>query len=65
LTYKLILRTSGENELYDLVNDPKELKNLYGDSQYSNICNELKEKMLNWYIRTSDVVPHNDDPRGF
>lgn len=65
LDYKLIRRTSGENELYDLKNDPKELKNLYNEPEYNSIKLELEGKMLDWYIRTSDVVPLNDDPRGF
>mgnify|MGYP001182330000 FL=1 len=65
LNYKLIKRTSGENELYDLKNDPKELRNIYNDPESEKIKLELEAKMLDWYIRTSDVVPLDDDPRGF
>lgn len=65
LTHKLIKRTSGENELYDLVKDPKELKNLYDDITYMKIRSELEVRMLDWYIKTSDVVPMNDDLRNF
>jgi arylsulfatase A-like enzyme len=65
LSHKLIKRTSQENELYDLINDPKELKNLYENPSYLEVRLELESRMLDWYIRTSDVVPMNDDPRGF
>lgn len=65
LEHKLIKRTSGENELYDLKNDPKELNNLYDDPKSHQVKLALEEKMLNWYIRTSDTVPLDDDPRGF
>lgn len=65
LEYKLVKRTSKENELYDLKNDPKELKNLYHDPAWNKIKAELEGKMLDWYIRTSDTVPLDDDPRGF
>ncbi len=64
-SHKLIKRTSGEHEFYDLVNDPKELKNLYDDLEYMKIRGEMEATMLDWYLRTSDVVPLKDDPRNF
>ena len=65
LEYKLVKRTSGENELYDLKRDPKELNNLYDDPDFRQLRLELEERMLDWYIRTADTVPLDDDPRGF
>ena len=65
LTHKLIIRTSGENEFYDLVNDPKELTNVYNNSKYFEIIRKMEFQMLNWYVKTSDVVPLDDDNRGF
>jgi arylsulfatase A-like enzyme len=65
LTHKLVLRTSGENELYDLVKDPRECCNVYGDSGYSAVRAELETQLLQWYIRTADAVPRDEDPRGF
>jgi len=65
LSYKLVKRTSGENELYNLEADPRELKNLYNDSDYLEIIGQLEAGMLDWYIRTSDVVPLDDDIRNF
>lgn len=65
LTHKLMLRTSGENELYDLEKDPKELINVYHDDNYGVIKAGLEMQMLRWYIRTADTVPMDDDYRGF
>lgn len=65
LKYKYVQRTSGDNELYDLINDPQELHNCYGEKEYAAIQQELKEQLLMWYLKTSDTVPYVDDPRGF
>ncbi len=65
LTNKLVLRTSGENELYDLVKDMKECNNVYHDKGYSEVRAALEAQMLRWYIRTADTVPLNDDYRSF
>lgn len=65
LNHKLIKRTSGEDELYDLVNDPRECHNIIHQQEYQSVRAELEGKMLNWYLKTSDTVPVNDDPRGF
>jgi choline-sulfatase len=65
LTHKLVRRPeSGEHELYDLVNDPRELHNVHGDPEYADVQRELSERLLDWYVRTSDVVPFEEDPRG-
>lgn len=61
--YKLIIRKFHDNEFYDLNNDPDELINLYNDKDYSKIIIELKNKILEWYISTSDVVPFEKDNR--
>ena len=47
----------------DLRADPLELKNLYGDSTYADVENELKHKLFLWYMHTSDVTPWYEDPR--
>lgn len=65
LTHKLVVRTSGENELYDLVRDPRECRNVFFDQDYCQIKAELEAQMLQWYIRTADVVPWDEDYRGF
>jgi choline-sulfatase len=64
MKYKLIYRTGGLNELYDLKNDPRELKNVYNDSKYSKVRSELESSLLKWYVKTSDVTPRDENPRG-
>ncbi len=65
LTHKLTLRTSGENELYNLEDDPLELENQYANKKFDAIRLELEKKLLMWYLKSSDTVPITDDPRGF
>ena len=63
-THKLTRRTTGQNELYDLKNDPQELHNLYDAPAHASVRQELEDRLLDWYVHTADVVPHNPDPRG-
>ncbi|HHV11626.1 MAG TPA: sulfatase-like hydrolase/transferase [Clostridiales bacterium] len=55
--YKLNIRTNGENELYDMEEDPDEKYNLYYKAEYRDIICGLKDQMLTWLIHTSDVIP--------
>lgn len=63
LDHKLVRRTAGVNELYDLVEDPLELHNRYDDPALADVRQALEERMLTWYIHTSDVVGF-EHPRG-
>lgn len=63
-THKMIVRTAGANELYDLRADPRELKNIYGQAQVAPVQHELEGRLLRWYLHTSDVVPLDANPRG-
>jgi choline-sulfatase len=65
MAHKLNKRTSGEHELYDLVNDPKELHNQYHNPKYAAVRQELETRLLDWYLNTSDTIPKDYDPRGF
>ncbi len=56
-SWKLIIRDAGKEELYDLVHDPSEIKNLFDVNAYEKIKTELKEQLLRWYLQTSDN-PH-------
>ncbi len=51
-THKLVRRTGGDHELYDLDADPQELHNRYGDANLA-------------HIHSSDCVPLDTDSRGF
>lgn len=61
--WKLIRRSSGAHELYDLQQDPRELHNRYGDSSLVSVRQGLEQRMLDWYVHTSDVATH-EQPRG-
>ena len=64
LTHKLVRRTHGVNELYDLTEDPRELRNVYDDPAHATVRAELEARMLEWYIGTADVTPWDENPRG-
>ncbi len=54
---KLIHRPKETSELYDLRADPEELNNVYGQADYRAIQAQLQQRMLDWYLHTSDVTP--------
>ena len=62
---KYVRRAYELDELYDLVNDPGETRNLIGDPAYRGDEIELKERLLAWYMATCDVVPFKTDRRNF
>ena len=62
--HKLIYRSRDVSELYDLDADPRELHNVHGSREYAGVQSELERRLLDWYVRTADVVPVDEDPRG-
>lgn len=50
------VKEQGE-ELYNINEDPDELNNLIEDSQYKEQINDLREKLVRFYIKTSDNPP--------
>ncbi len=62
--HKLVRRTNGASELYDLERDPRELTNLYADPAHATIRADLESRLLEWYIHSADVVPWDENPRG-
>ena len=62
--FKLVQRTNGVCELYDLERDPLELDNVYRDPRYTDVQRQLEADLLNWYMRTADVTPMDENPRG-
>ncbi len=58
MRYKLVVRTNGQNELYDMEKDPMEYRNLYSDPAYRGIRDAEKDRMLSWLLHTSDVTPY-------
>ena len=61
--YKYISRISGEDELYDLENDPQEKRNLIDEPSLVPVVTEMQRKMLRWLQETSDIVPFEHDLR--
>lgn len=62
-THKYVRRLYEKDELYDLRADPLEQWNLIDDPAYADVLLSLKERMLQWYQETADVVPLVGDRR--
>lgn len=63
-THKYVRRLYEKDELYDLVNDPQELRNQIDNPTYAKTLADLKERLLTFYLETADVVKHQTDRRG-
>ena len=61
--YKYIRRFYELDELYDMVNDPGETRNLINDPAKAGVHSELKERLLTFYQETCDVVPFKENVR--
>ncbi len=61
--FKYVRRLYESDELYDLLADPDEQTNQINNPAYSQPLSQLRERMLDWYQSTCDVVPHNADKR--
>ena len=62
-THKYVRRLYEQDELYDLVQDPLEERNVIAEPAYKDVLSALKERMLRWYMETCDVVPRATDKR--
>ena len=60
---KYVKRLYEKDELYDLVQDPKELHNVIEDEAYREQILMMKERMLTFYQETGDIVPNRKDRR--
>ena len=64
--FKMVLRPAGTNELYDLRTGPSRTpQRITATGPMPGTRDELRQRMLDWYIHTSDVAPKKHDPRGF
>lgn len=61
--FKYIERLYELNELYDLNNDPMELNNLAEDKQYTDLILRVQQRLLKFYMETTDFVPNRRDRR--
>ena len=64
-THRYVKRPFDIDELYDLRSDPYELDNRIDDADCGAVLSELKERLLEWYVNTADVVPWEQDSRGY
>lgn len=55
--WKLVYDMDGNGLLYNLANDPSELKNLFDDKSCEAIKTELLQDLLRWEISTQDPIP--------
>ncbi len=55
--FKLIERNEGKgpNELYDMRQDPREFKNLYGDPRFVSVQEELSAALKGWRQRSASA----------
>ncbi len=53
--WKYIYNYGDVDELYDLDNDPNELRNLAGDSRYAGVVHEHRDHLLRWEVETEDT----------
>ncbi len=60
---KYIMRLYEQDELYNLDEDPMEINNLINDSSYKEIYLVMKERLLKYYMETTDFVPNKRDKR--
>ena len=63
-THKYVRRLYESDELYDLQTDPQELHNVIDDPTYAACLATLRERLLQWFVETADVVPFDPDQRG-
>ncbi len=56
-TYKLIYRLSGDHELYNLVNDPDEINNIYKKPGTEKILSEMKDLLLDFFVQNQTQIP--------
>lgn len=63
LRYKYVHRLYELDELYDLQSDPHECVNRIDDPALAEVQCALKDRVLRFYLETSDNVPFSLDRR--
>jgi arylsulfatase A-like enzyme len=54
--WKLCLRDKDLNELYNLSDDPLEMRNLYSDRQYASVISRYTDEIHRWQESTNDKL---------
>jgi choline-sulfatase len=55
--WKLVIRETGGNELYDMEADPYELRNLWGRPESASVTSALLQSIVQWDLRTDTDRP--------
>jgi len=64
LQHKYIRRYyTGHHELFDLTADPDETRNVSGQPGYADVERRMEERLLDFFMRTADVIPRIPDSR--
>lgn len=61
--WKYVRRSAAPDELYDLRNDPAELRNVAEDPAHAAILSDRRDRLLTWYQTTGAPVPQVQDSR--
>lgn len=61
--YKYVCRIDRKDELYDLQEDPGETTNLIHRPELQEMVNTMRNELLYWFLKTSDIVPFEFDAR--
>ncbi|MBF4694459.1 sulfatase-like hydrolase/transferase [Fusibacter ferrireducens] len=60
---KYTMRLYEMDELYDLETDPMETCNVIDDNNYQEVLVQMKQRLLRYFLETSDYVPSKMDKR--
>ncbi|OEH80798.1 arylsulfatase [Enterococcus rivorum] len=61
--YKYTMRLYEQDELYDLEQDPMEIKNLAELPEYQEVLVKMQQRITRFYMETTDFVPNKRDKR--
>ena len=59
--HKLVMRENGEHELYELIADPFEMVNRFGQPALATIQAELMDQLVRWHLRTLPDQPYHPE----
>jgi arylsulfatase A-like enzyme len=55
--WKIVFDMQGRGQLYNLIKDPVELKNLYDDQEFAEIKQQMLADLMAWTLRVQDPLP--------
>ena len=64
-TFRYTYSTHDVDELFDLRTDPQAIVNLAERNEYREVRLELRERILNWMLETSDTLPFQQGARAW